>query len=277
MRGKGWQQLKQQKKNGISMVVVICVSAFFVAFAAAIIYTAGLLTAQSNLRLKEERCDQLAQSAAEVLDQELQKYQNRQSADGTSFYTFANKFLDDVQYLDYSDDYPDATTYNFLISDTDLSNLAQAASLPKEYGAIRIALSKEKNTAEDNENLKKGEIDTAAAESNYQTEINRIRNITVRDYNLTVKVTASYEDATYTYTTEYIREEKYDVRFMQNDVILVWDDTANIWRRGSTGGEEYTPDPSQKIQYEFLPTTTSCVFRENAYTETTGGAAANEK
>ena len=44
---KGWQQLRQQKKNGISMAVVLCVSAFFVAFAAAILYTAGMLTAQS--------------------------------------------------------------------------------------------------------------------------------------------------------------------------------------------------------------------------------------
>ena len=74
---KGWQQLRQQKKNGISMAVVLCVSAFFVAFAAAILYTAGMLTAQSNLRLKQERCSQLAKSAADVLDQELQKYTNR--------------------------------------------------------------------------------------------------------------------------------------------------------------------------------------------------------
>ena len=70
---KGWQQLRQQKKNGISMAVVLCVSALFVAFAAAILYTAGMLTAQSNLRLKQERCSQLAKSAADVLDQELQK------------------------------------------------------------------------------------------------------------------------------------------------------------------------------------------------------------
>ena len=76
---KGWQQLRQQKKNGISMAVVLCVSAFFVAFAAAILYTAGMLTAQSNLRLKQERCSQLAKSAADVLDQELQKYTNKEA------------------------------------------------------------------------------------------------------------------------------------------------------------------------------------------------------
>ena len=103
---KGWQQLRQQKKNGISMAVVLCVSAFFVAFAAAILYTAGMLTAQSNLRLKQERCSQLAKSAADVLDQELQKYTNKDTteAGSDSFYTFVNKFLDDSQYLDYSED-----------------------------------------------------------------------------------------------------------------------------------------------------------------------------
>ncbi len=274
MTGKGWQQLKQQKKSGISMAVVICVSAFFVAFAAAIIYTAGLLTAQSNLRLKEERCSQLAQSAADVFDQELQKFQNRQDADGNTFYTFVNKFLDDTQYLDYSDDYPDATTYNFLVNDTELPDLTKAASLPEGYGNIRVALSKEKNTAEDSENLKKGEINTATAESNYQTEIDRIQNITVRDYNLTVKVTATYEDASYTYTTEYSREEKYDVRFTQDGKSIVWDGKSNVWRLGNTSGEVYTPNPNQKIQYEFLTTTTSCIFKENTYMDTTGGMTA---
>ena len=92
MKWKGWQQLRQNKKNGISMVVVICVSAFFVAFAAAILYTAGLLTAQSNLRLKEERCNQLATSAAKVLNEELLKYDNRSNdvPQDNTFYAFAN-------------------------------------------------------------------------------------------------------------------------------------------------------------------------------------------
>ena len=36
MKCRGWQQLKANAKNGISMAVVLCVSAFFIAFAAAI-------------------------------------------------------------------------------------------------------------------------------------------------------------------------------------------------------------------------------------------------
>lgn len=270
---KGWQQLREQKKSGISMVVVLCVSAFFVAFAAAILYTAGMLTAQSNLRLKQERCSQLAKSATDVLEQELQKYTNKDTteAESGSFYTFANKFLDDSQYLDYSEDYPDATKYNFLVSDTDLSDLTKADSLPEGYGNIRIALSKEKNSSEDADDLKSGEINTAANASNYKPEIERIRNITVRDYNFSVAVTASYEDATYTYTIEYSREEKYDVKFIHNGKVIVWDDTNARWRLGNSSGEFYIPDASQNIQYEFLNTTTSCIFKENVYTETAGG------
>ena len=275
---KGWQQLRQQKKNGISMAVVLCVSAFFVAFAAAILYTAGMLTAQSNQRLKQERCSQLAKSAADVLDQELQKYTNKDitAAGSDSFYTFVNKFLDDSQYLDYSDDYPDATKYNFLVSDTDLSDLTKADSLPEGYGNIRITLSKEKNASEDSDDLKSGEINTAENASNYKPEIDRIRNITVRDYNFSVEVTASYEDATYTYTTEYSREEKYDVKFTHNGKVIVWDDTNATWRLGNTSGESYIPDTSQNIQYEFSNTTTSCIFKENVYTETAGGGTAGD-
>ena len=184
---KGLAAVAQQKKNGISMAVVLCVSAFFCRFRGRqSSIPPGMLTAQSNLRLKQERCSQLAKSAADVLDQELQKYTNKDTteAGSDSFYTFVNKFLDDSQYLDYSEDYPDATKYNFLVSDTDLSDLSKADSLPEGYGNIRIALTKEKNASEDSDSLKTGEIHTAANNAaNYKTEIDRIRNITVRDYN----------------------------------------------------------------------------------------------
>ena len=278
MNWKGWQQLRQNKKNGISMVVVICVSAFFVAFAAAILYTAGLLTAQSNLRLKEERCNQLATSAAKVLNEELVKYDNR-SNDATqdnTFYAFANKFLDNSQYLDYSEDYPDSSKYNFLVSDTNLDNLAEAASLPAGYGNIRITLSKEKNSAEDLDSIKTGKIDVASTGTNYQTEIDRIRNITVREYNLIVEVTASYDDATYTCTTEYSREEKYDVKFSHKGTDIVWD--GENWHKNNTSGEIYTPDDSECIVYEFLTQTpTYCVFRENTYVDTTQGGGTDSE
>ena len=65
MRCRGWQQLKENQNKGVSLAIVLCVSAFFVAFAAAILYTAGILTSASTERLSEERVYQLAKSYSE--------------------------------------------------------------------------------------------------------------------------------------------------------------------------------------------------------------------
>ena len=73
----GLEQLKANGKKGVSMALVLCISAFFMAFAAAILYTAGVVTAQSTHRLEEERCYRLAKSYAEVLGRELTRYQNK--------------------------------------------------------------------------------------------------------------------------------------------------------------------------------------------------------
>ena len=93
MQRKGMRELRKNSRQGVSLVIVLCVSAFFVAFAAAILYTAGLLTSQSTGRLKEERSYLLAQSFAEALDKEL-------SDKDTSFFEFVNRFLDGNQYAE---------------------------------------------------------------------------------------------------------------------------------------------------------------------------------
>ena len=74
------------------MAIVLCVSAFFLAFAAAIVYTAGLLTAEANERLEQERCYQLAKSYAKVLDTELTSYTRKTEENSTTFYGFASRF-----------------------------------------------------------------------------------------------------------------------------------------------------------------------------------------
>ncbi len=88
-------------------------------FAAAILYTAGLLTSQSTGRLKEERSYLLAQSFAEALDKEL-------SDPDASFFEFVNRFLDGNQYAE-------DTPYSFMPEGTDLENLYAAA--PKVWKA----------------------------------------------------------------------------------------------------------------------------------------------
>ncbi len=90
------KRLREESNQGVSLVIVLCVSAFFVAFAAAILYTAGLLTAQSNARLGQERVRLLAKSYAEVLGKELTTPTAKTSAVGkdADFYSFVNAFLD---------------------------------------------------------------------------------------------------------------------------------------------------------------------------------------
>ncbi len=266
MEYRGWKQLKTNKKNGISMALVICVAAFFTAFAAAILYTTGLLTAQSTQRLKEERCYQLAKSFSEALTQELVKYEQKDDSNAANtIYAYANKFLDGEQYLEYDTKQPDVTSYRYVIDRADLENLNESNILPEEYGNITVTLTKEQNGDENINNLHGGEITITNGEANYDTIINEIKNTTVRQYLMTLKVTAYYDDVTYTYSTEFVREEKYGIRFTHNGTTIVWDN--NNWRRDNTGGEIYTPSGSP-ILYEYQKNnTTSCKFIENTYKE----------
>ena len=57
---------KTGDKNGSTLVIVVCISALLMAFALAMLYTAGLLLARANRRLEQDRSYQLAQSFAKV-------------------------------------------------------------------------------------------------------------------------------------------------------------------------------------------------------------------
>lgn len=261
------KQLKADRNKGISMAVVLCVSAFFLAFAAAILYTAGLLTAQSNKRLEEERCYQLAKSYAAVLEQQLTKGNAKSEEDAgqnRSFYDFANRFLDGEQYVEYDAGNPDATSYHFMTSGTDLSALSQTEDLSRSYGNIGITLRKEANAGEGSTMLQEGTI-PLDPDGNYTAAIDAIRKTTIRKYLLSVDVTAYYEDVSYTYTTEFAREETYEVSFSHNGNEIYWDGTK--WLLGNSAGAEYNLTGTEPIKYKYLDKTTSCKYIENTYTE----------
>lgn len=283
MKCAGWQQLKSDGKKGVSMAIVMCVAAFFLAFASAILYAAGILTAQSNLRLKEERCHQLAKSYAKVLDQELTTPEEKSSAVGQTFYAFANNFIEDSRYAFFNEeDETGATKYHFLVSGTDLTQLAKSP-IGEGYGNLRVTLSKEL-AGEGLEDLKSGEIPVQSS-GNYETEINRLQNIAVRQYILTVEVTAYEEDTTYTYRTEYTREEKYGLTFTHDGNRILWVPAANQgqggWRADNSEGADYVFTGNANIQYEYqTDQVTYCKFVENQgaagsgnSTEKTGGGS----
>ena len=283
MKCRGWQQLKANAKNGISMAVVLCVSAFFIAFAAAILYTAGLVTAQSNQRLKEERCYQLAKSYAKVLTGELKKYDTKYDTQGNvtgsgTFYVFANKFLDDEKYLEYNSDYKDSTQYHFVVKNSDLSDLSKGQLSDQNYGNLSVTLKKEQNTDEDLDVITNGgTLGTADAGGDYTSAISLLENTTIRQYILTVEVTAYYGDESYTYSTEYTRAEKYPVSFTCEGQAIVWDSAAQKWKEGNSGGNTFTVPDGVSIVYKYLKSSpTMCKFEENnIYQEGDGTDAAD--
>lgn len=252
MKHTGWQQLKANEKKGVSMAVVLCVSAFFIAFAAAILYTAGLMTAQSNLRLKEERCYQLAKSYAKVLNEELTS--ENPSTNASSFYRFANSFLENAQYAVYNDETAssaETTKYKFVADGTNIEDLSKG-QIDDGYGNLCISLAKEKvgSSAGD---LKNGELDVSTA-TDYTAQIEALQNTVVRQYVLMVGVTAYYEDASYTYTAEYTREETYDVKFTYKGQNIIWaaDETGGgVWKVGSTVGNKCDFSDGGKIEYTY--------------------------
>lgn len=267
MKCKGWQQLRSNAKNGISMVLVMCVSAFFIAFAAAILYTAGTMTAQSNSRLKEEGCYQLAKSYGQALSDELERF-DKKNADGTigTFYAFANKFLDEEKYLEYNSDYSDDTKYNFVLSGTDMNDISAAKSLPEEYGNLSVTLQKEKNAGESTDKFNSGTLEVNQGASNYSNKIQELESATLRLYLLTVDVTAYKDDVSYTYSTEYAREEKYNVSFSYQGNPVVWD--GNNWRYGNSSGAICDFTDGTMIDYKYdMSQPTYCAYKETTYQE----------
>ena len=60
-------------EQGLSMILVLCIGALFVALSAALVYAASVLTANANRQLPEQEAYQLATSFSDVLEGELNK------------------------------------------------------------------------------------------------------------------------------------------------------------------------------------------------------------
>uniref|UniRef100_UPI003FEDA7F0 hypothetical protein n=1 Tax=Gemmiger formicilis TaxID=745368 RepID=UPI003FEDA7F0 len=71
-------------EQGLSMILVLCIGALFVALSAALVYAASVLTANANRQLLEQEAYQLATSFSDVLEGELNNK-------GSSFAKFVNE------------------------------------------------------------------------------------------------------------------------------------------------------------------------------------------
>lgn len=237
----------KQTKQGSSMVIVVCVAAFFLAFALAMVYTAGLLLSRANRRLEQERSYQLAQSFARVLDEELKRYDSTSSAPADSFYRYVYQFLEGM-YGEYDPEHPDETVFHY--------TAANPAGLPQDYGSVQVALYKEIKT--DAEETMSGTLPGNANPTAVLAD-------GLLRYSFMVEVTARRNNDSFCYRTEYHQKAVYAVTFRHKGRVIAWNETDQKWHQTSVDGPEYTDWTGEEITYEYDPTSIQECFFENAY------------
>lgn len=200
---QGWDALRRGRRSGVSLVIALCAVAVLIGLSLSIVYSSSMLLSRANRKIGRERCYQLAQSFAQVLDSELTAYNTErtdlggaddkwpQTADGSrTFYQYANSVLENLDAYDADD--PEHTTYYYSAGDED-----------DDYGKVTVMLRKQNTDSEQNPADRTGrfpyaEKDRQTAEISAQTFIR---------YQLSVSVRVEKGADSFTYTTEYYRRD----------------------------------------------------------------------
>lgn len=201
---QGWNTLRRNSRSGVSLIVALCAVAVLIGLSLSIVYSSSMLLARANRKIGRERCYQLAQSFAEVLDDELRAYDTERSdigadedrvanPDDSTFYTYANSVLENFPV--YDPDNPDETTFRYTTGTTD-----------GEYGKVTVTL--RSIDTKDAENPANEQYEFAY--ENRSTETVKIESRTFLHYQLSVGVTVELGADSYTYTTQYNREDGYE-------------------------------------------------------------------
>ena len=82
---QGWNTLRRSRRSGVSLIVALCAVAVLIGLSLSIVYSSSLLLSRANRKIGRERCYQLAQSFAQVLDSELQEYKTIKPELDTNF------------------------------------------------------------------------------------------------------------------------------------------------------------------------------------------------
>ena len=147
---QGWDALRRGRRSGVSLVIALCAVAVLIGLSLSIVYSSSMLLSRANRKIGRERCYQLAQSFAQVLDSELTAYNTErtdlggaddkwpQTADGSrTFYQYANSVLENLDAYDADD--PEHTTYYY-----------SAGSEDDDYGKVTVMLRKQNTDSEQN-------------------------------------------------------------------------------------------------------------------------------
>ncbi len=241
------KDLKESAEQGSSLPLVVCAGALLLAFALAIVYTAGLMLANANGKVREERCYQLARSFSQVLGRELQD-------EGSSFYAFANEFLNNSVYSEYRAGNED-TIYHY----------AMTSGEDENYGDIHIRLYKELN--EDAGSSADLLVFPVTEGADYTEQLRNYSGQKFLRYVFTVDVIAEYEGLTYRYSTEYYREDTYKLEYKYEDQAVRWvpgtgEEGTGAWEYLAGGAVAFAPDAEISYRYRTEEEPETVEFKE---------------
>lgn len=181
-----------QNQQGLSMILVLCIGAVFVALSAALVYAASVLTANANRQLREQEIYNLAKSFSDVLDQQLTSY----TGDNTDGNGGLGAFIND-QYL-RPIMYSNATEHVF----TDEANgleikLKKTPADEVNNAEYVVALTTQEKTA----------LELSTMLGTYKDKV-------LPDYLVDVTVTATQGSETFAYTRSYQHSRSYDAAYV---------------------------------------------------------------
>lgn len=186
-----------REEQGLSMILVLCIGALFVALSAALVYAASVLTANANRQLLEQEAYQLATSFSDVLEGEL----NNKDSDFAKFvneqFMFSQSYGKDIYDLESQ---PKEFAWKPDASQPDGGAEAITVTLRRRPGdgADKLNQTANSTNATDLRNL----LDTLEGENRKGMEI--------VDLQLDITVTVTKNGESFAFTRTYDRTVKYD-------------------------------------------------------------------
>ena len=184
-------------EQGLSMILVLCIGALFVALSAALVYAASVLTANANRQLLEQEAYQLATSFSDVLEGELNKKDS-------SFAKFVNE--------------------QFMFSQSYGKDIYDLESQPKEFAwkpkgsqpdggaeAITVTLRRRPGDGADKLNQTANSTNATDLRNLLNTlEGENRKGMAIVDLQLDITVTVTKNGESFAFTRTYDRTVKYD-------------------------------------------------------------------
>jgi hypothetical protein len=184
-------------EQGLSMILVLCIGALFVALSAALVYAASVLTANANRQLLEQEAYQLATSFSDVLEGELNKKDSSFAKFVNEQFMFSQSYGKDIYDLESQ---PKEFAWKPKGSQPDGGAEAITVTLRRRPGdgADKLNQTANSTNATDLRNL----LDTLEGENRKGMEI--------VDLQLDITVTVTKNGESFAFTRTYDRTVKYD-------------------------------------------------------------------